>query len=526
MKLIDIIDQVNKLWPDGIESHTNISDTTVELQCTRKIVPQVCQWLANELGYHFVGLITEEYPSKWELRYVFVSDADKGYIHVKVHSPIEDKHFPSVSVLVHAADWHEREAEDLFGIIFDGHPRLGDFILHDDAWQEGVEPMRKDFDPNSALSNRQPRDNWTPRRIVDIPGAFIMPIGPIFSGDAESVHFQLETIGEEVIRTVPRLFFKYRGIEKLAENRSVDETLFLAERFSGTAAFSNALAFCLAVERISEVEIPIRAQMLRCFFAELERLRSHISTIEGICSSTGLVVAANQIGILEEKILRLTGYLTGHRYLFGLAIPGGLSKDCNNDLCKDAVAELKKIIKELNKLEKLLTNTSSFLDRIEEVGIVSKKEARNHGLVGPVARGAGYCNDLRKMQPYCLYDTLNFDVPVEYEGDGYARLRVLFSEARESLRIMEQITQKLQDGEIFKPYTINKGSALAGTETPRGATWHWINIDESGKIKRYKLLTPSFANWHGFHLAAENFAFQDFPIILATFGLSVAENDR
>ncbi len=526
MELKDIVNRMHTLWSDAIDSNIELSTNTAELQCRRDIVPQLCQWLVDDAGYHFVGLITEEYSHQWELRYIFVADKSKGYIHIKVNSPIDDNHFPSVSVPVHAADWHEREAEDLFGIIFDGHPRLGDFVLHDNAWQEGVEPMRRDFDAQSVLSNRRPQKDWSPRRIVDIPGAFIMPIGPIFSGEAESVHFQLETIGEEVIRTVPRLFFKYRGVEKLAEGRSIDEGVLLAERFAGKSAFAHSLAFCLAIERICNVDVPIRAQMLRCFFAELERVRSHISTIEAICNSTALVVAANQMSILEERVLRLTCILSEHRYLFGLAIPGGLSKDCSSDLCKETVVDLKGILAELNELEGLLTNTSSFLDRIEEVGIVSTDEAKNHGLVGPVARGAGYCNDLRMMQPYCIYDNLEFNVPLEYEGDGYARLRVLFAEIRESIRIMEQIAERLQEGEIFQQFNINEGYALAGTETPRGAAWHWVNIDESGRIKRYKLLTPSFANWHGFHLAAETFAFQDFPIILATFGLSVAENDR
>ncbi len=122
-----------------------------------------------------------------------------------------------MSARVHAADWHEREAEDMFGLVFEGHPRLGDFILHDDVWQEGVEPMRRAFDPERAIAERRPRENWRPRRVVEAPGVFVMPVGPVFSGEAESVNFQLETIGEEIIRAFPRLFFKYRAVEKMAE---------------------------------------------------------------------------------------------------------------------------------------------------------------------------------------------------------------------------------------------------------------------------------------------------------------------
>ena len=168
--------------------------------------------------------------------------------------------FPSVVEWIHAADWHEREAEDLFGVRFEGHPHLGDFVLHDDAWQEGVEPMRRGFDAQAALRHRLPDADWRPRRIVQEPGAFVMPIGPKFSGVTESVHFLLETVGEDVIRSSTRLFYKWRAVEKLAEGKTVEEVLLLAERFAATTAFAHGLAFCQAVESIGGAEVPARAR--------------------------------------------------------------------------------------------------------------------------------------------------------------------------------------------------------------------------------------------------------------------------
>jgi Ni,Fe-hydrogenase III large subunit len=117
-------------------------------------------------------------------------------------------------------------------------------------------------------------------------------------------------------------------------------------------------------------------------------------------------------------------------------------------------------------------------------------------------------------------------VPTEQEGDGYARLRVLFAEARQSVRIMEQALADLADGSIRGAVQPGPGSALGAAEAPRGATFHWVRLDEDGIVRRYRAITPSFTNWRGFNLAAEKFAFQDFPIILSTFDLSVAENDR
>ncbi len=526
MKHHEIIEYIEKHWDKEAQIEYSDFSSVVEIHCTRTVVPELCGWLFNTRHYHFTGMIAEECEEKWCLIYTFAGKMEHDSIQVRTSAPLGEGTFQSVSPVIHAVDWHEREAEDLFGLLFEGHPRLGDFVLHDDAWQEGLSPMRTGFDADLAHSNRRPKTNWKPRRVLDAPGAFIMPVGPVFSGEAESSHFLLETIGEEIVRAFPRLFFKYRGVEKLAEGRSINDVLLLSERFAGTTAFSHALTFCLAVEKRSSTKIPERAEFLRVFLAEMERFRHHIGVIEGICNSTGLVVAASQAGILEEKVLRLTGELTGHRYFFGLAVPGGLSRDIETAACRKTLEEIKDIQNDLDKLEKLLNTTSSFLDRLEEVGIITRDQAHDFEMAGPVARGSNFCNDIRKLQPYGIYDRMRFTIPCEQEGDGYARLRVFFAEMRESVHIMDQTVKMLPQGSIFHPCAITEGTACAGVETPRGASRQWIRVDKNGHIVRYRLMPPSFANWHGFHLSVEKFAFQDFPIITATLGLSVAENDR
>jgi len=353
-----------------------------------------------------------------------------------------------------------------------------------------------------------------------------MPIGPKYSGVTESVLFLLETVGEDVIRSVPRLFYKWRAIEKLAEGKTADEALLLAERFAATTAFAHGLAFCRAVESICGADVPTRARVLRVFLAELERLRQHAGAIQEICESTALVVANSQAGILEEDLLRISGELTSHRYLFGLLVPGGLLCDLSNDACRKALGQSQRALKQLNELEQRLRVSSSFLDRLEEVGFIALRDANAYGLLGPVARASGLVRDLRRAQPYLGYENFDFDVPSEQEGDGYARLRVLFAEARQSVRIMEQAVVALQSGAIHEPIKVRAGAALGWVEAPRGGTFHWVRLTDDGRIARYRIVPPSFANWHGFHLGVEKFAFQDLPIILSTLDLSVAENDR
>ena len=528
MNHTELHDLIVQSFPSRVQCRFDAARRVSEVQCDRAVLAEVCRRLFHELDFAFGGLIVEEQPENWSLRYVFCGGPDAGWVHLRVEAPIAQRLFPSIVIesKIFAADWHEREAEDLFGVHFEGHPRLGDFVLHDDAWQEAVEPMRHRFDAQAAMRDRAPRADWRPRRVVQESGAFMMPIGPKFSGVTESVHFQLETVGEDVIRSWTRLFYKWRAIEKLAEGKLADEALLIAERFAATTAFAHGLAFCQAVESIGGTTVPGRARLLRVFLAELERLRHHAGAIQEICESTALAVANSQAGLLEEELLRVCGELTGHRYLFGLLAPGGLLTDLPTPACREALRNAKNILTRLDELERQLTVSSSFLDRIEEVGVIWPQTAKAYGLVGPVARASALARDLRRMQPYSAYQSFEFDVPTEQEGDGYARLRVLFAEARQSVRIMEQASAVLKDGEVHRPATLVAGAALGWAEAPRGATLHWVRLDRVGRVQRYHVVTPSFTNWHSFHLGAEKFAFQDFPIILSTFDLSVAESDR
>lgn len=497
------------------------------LECDPPELKQLWQWLIGDLEFAFATLVVEESPNgAWSLIYVFYRE-DSLWVHVEVQLSSLPPAVPSVVGLLRgpSADWHEREAEDLFGITFEGHPRLGDFILHED-WPEGVNPMCQGFDARRPI-HRDPKPRWDPPTVVEALGAFAMPIGPVFSDFAESAHFLLETVGEDVIRTIPRLFYKYRGVEKIAEGEPVDRALLLAERFSGTSAFAHGLAFCQGVEAICGIEVPPRAQALRTTFAELERLRHHTAVITGICNSTALAIATSQAALIEEDLLRLTCDVAQHRYFFGTVKPGGLSFDLTDDVCNRLMKAVDTIAGKLNELYDMLRYSSSFLDRLEEVGVVTTERAQSYGMVGPIARASGVQRDLRKLFPYAMYHSVEYDVPHEEEGDGYARLRVFFREAEQSIAIIRQVLGSAPAGPVCSAdFGWHAGTALSAVEAPQGAAFHWLRIRGDGTVARYRITPPAFTNWHGFHLAAENFAFQDFPIILASFGLSNAECDR
>jgi formate hydrogenlyase subunit 5 len=526
LRPIDLSEAIAKRWHWQINVSCDAEVFQCYAECDRKNLLDLCQWLIYEMEYDFAGLVVEETAEDWLVRYIFNGGQASDQVQVCLRLNKAEKTIPSISRIIHAADWHEREAWDLFGLVFEGHPRLVNIVLHEE-WPEDVHPLRKDFDASQPYPHRQVDPSWRPHSFVQAPGVFMMPIGPVFSDVAESALFLLESVGEDVIRTTPQFFYKFRGVEKIAEGQDVDRVLLLAERFSGTSAFAHSLAFCQAVETICKVSVPARAKALRVVYAELERFRHHLAAIAGICNSTALAVATSQAGILEEEALRLSCSLTGHRYLFGLNLPGGVSLDLSFEQCEFLSDSVQVLFRKLERLFNLLRYSSSFLDRLEEVGMVTKEQARSYGLVGPIARASGIARDLRQVLPYAAYSEVSFEVPKEEEGDGYARLRVLFREAEQSVHILRKVLAFLPKGAAAADQvTKQPGAALGWAEAPRGATSHWVRINEEGRVARYHPTTPSFTNWHGFHMAAEDFAYQDFPIIMATFGLSNAECDR
>ncbi|MGA8258689.1 MAG: NADH-quinone oxidoreductase subunit C [Arenicellales bacterium] len=503
------------------------SDTEVHLEAAPAMVPGLAARLVEEEGCEFATLVVEHRVEDFELHYFFHGEEEHGVgvVQLTTHVAIGDP-VPAISDRVHAADWDEREAEDLFEIHFAGHPFLGDFVLHDTEWREGVAPLRRGFDPCRQRPEGGRGGTWAPRRVLDEPGALVFPVGPVWGGDAEAGLWLLETPGEEIRQVHTRLFYKHRGVEKIAEGRDPESALLLAERFSGNAAFGHGLAFCQALEAIAGTAVPRRAVLLRTALGELERMRYHATVIAEIAGSTALAVAKAWGQELEEELLRLSGEVFGHRYLFGVVAPGGLARDIDAARLERLRSTATSVAQRLDRFEHLLERSSSFLDRLEEMGTITPELARSYGTVGPVGRASGRDVDLRQRLPYAAYHEFPPRTAGESEGDGYARLRVFFQEAREAARLVVAVLEGLPEGPVRAPCKPADGVGLGWVESPAGAAFHWLRVDEQGLVRRWRAGTPAFRNWHAFHRAVEGAAFQDFPIVLASFGLSIAENDR
>ena len=507
------------------------SDSLVAVvNCPSEVLKSLAEFLVHSLQYNFGSLVVEAPPNQWKLIYLFYGRENPSLVQLWVYLKSDHPRVDSISDKIHSADWHERQAEDLFGLVFTGHPRLGDFVLHEE-WPEGVNPMCTGFSATHPVKEQVVDPAWRPARILETPGAFLMPIGPVYADYYESAQFFLETVGEDVVRMIPRFFFKYRGVEKLAEGQPWQRVLLMAERFSGTSAIAHSTALCAALEQIYQIQPPPRALGLRLILAEIERIRHHFAVLSDICHASGMSVPSAQMDILEEQALRLSGQCAGHRYLYGWVTLGGLNRDMTLTALDTIARETQLLAKASATIHSALQFTSSFLDRFEGVGAISAAGARELALVGPIARASGVRTDLRLMLPYGPYaqDTgfLAMTEPLEQEGDGYARIRVLFAEIQQSVKLIDATVAALPTGPVrVEAGGVRGQSAFGWAEAPNGAAFHYVRLDAQGCVQRYQIATPSFANWHGFHIAAENFAFQDFPIMMASFGLSIAKSDR
>ncbi|MCL4543904.1 MAG: NADH-quinone oxidoreductase subunit C [Chloroflexi bacterium] len=516
MSILDWARQVRLLHPNEWEvvlTPANLT-TTVEALC------------ANPRN-HFTDMFGVEMGGERQLRLLFALDSEHGWLHLVVPVTGDSPHYTSLVEVCPATLWYEREVAEECGIIPSGHPGPLHLRLPDD-WPEGVYPHGGGFSWQDKIPAVAPH----PVELASAPDGIVdYPLGPVRSGVVESGHYLLRTAGEELVDMRLQLFYKHRGIEKRAEGCGLLHLPLIAERISGTSAFAHSLALCEAVERAAGIEAPPRARYLRTLFAELERLYNHHGYQADLCQATGLVVGQAQFDVLKERLLRLNARLAGHRYLFGLNVPGGLSRDLTDTERRIIGEELRFQRRTFTALEELLFRSNSHIDRLERTGTLPPELALAWGAVGPVGRAVGVDRDLRRDHPYAAYAELDFAVPLETDGDALARARLRLEEVHQSFRLIDQILGSLPSSAVRVPpeaCMVRAGaSALGWVESPRGEGVHWLSFGEQRQARRYRVRTGSFANWQAFPAAVPGHnILTDFPVIEQSFGLSFAGADR
>ena len=425
---------------------------------------------------------------------------DKCFITVKTLIPGSDPTFPSVTPLVPACVWYEREAYDMFGLVAEGLPDKRRLVLSDD-WPDGLHPLRKDamdyrYRPDPVDHRDEPDAEFlfpTGDAVVDVP------LGPLHITSDEPGHFRLFCDGDEIIDADYRLFYQHRGMEKLAENRmNYDQMGYLAERVCGICGYAHAIACIEAAEKAIKLEIPLRAQAIRVICLEIERLHSHLLNIGLACEVTGNYNAFMHIFRVREYSMELAQLVTGGRKTYGNVVMGGLRRDMTNQEIKKGIEIINKLDVQISEIWDAVMEDKRQIGRWKGVGILDRQIARDFSPVGPNMRGSGFKRDNRYDHPYDFFKQIEFEVAVEHGCDVFSREMVRYKELKSSIHIIRQCFELMPQTPIMiDPVTMIKPEnfALGHDEAPRGENVHWIMQGSAQKVYRWRCRAATYNNW-------------------------------
>jgi NADH-quinone oxidoreductase subunit D len=383
----------------------------------------------------------------------------------------------------------------------------------------------------------------------------LLNMGPQHPSTHGVLRLLLELDGEIVVNCVPDIGFLHTGVEKNMESKTYQKAEVMVDRLDYLNPLGNNLVYCLAVEKLLELDVPLRAQTLRVILAELTRINSHLVWV----GTSGLDLAAMSTFLYtmreREKILDIFEMCSGQRMMTTYIRPGGLWRDVPVEF-EPAVREFVRIMpKRIDEYESLLTKNYLFLQRSKGIGVISAEECIQWGITGPVIRGAGLAYDLRKARPYSGYEHYEFDIPTYEGGDIYARYMVRMAEMRQSLRIIQQAMDTLPYGPVrsnnrkymtpprseigvsmeslihhFKLWTEGftppAGSVYAAIESPRGELGVFLESNGTPKPYRIHYRTPSFANLQILPLLTRGHFVADVVGIIGSIDIVLGDADR
>ena len=380
-------------------------------------------------------------------------------------------------------------------------------------------------------------------------------LGPQHPSTHGVLRVLLELDGEVVQRCIPDLGYLHRGIEKLGEYRQYNQFVPWTDRTDYVAAFTGNYAFVKAVEDLMGIEIPERAQYLRVIFSELQRIASHLLWLGTHVMDLGAITVFLYALRERELILDLLEMQTGARLTLNAQRVGGFPKDLPPGFKEKLEAFIEIMPKRLKEYDSLLAENPIFLRRVKGVGVISAEDAIQWGLTGPSLRGSGVAYDLRKSQPYAVYDRLDFEIPVGTHGDVYDRFLCRMEEMRQSVKLIKQALEQLPDGPVLtrdirvalptKEETMTSieamqrhfilvihgfrapvGEYYSAVESPKGELGWYIVSNGENHAYRARNRAPSFVNLQSLPLMSEGGMVADVVANIGSIDIVVGEVDR
>jgi len=521
---------------------------------------------------------------RFELVYRMYSIPDGRRLWIKSHIQT-DQEAPSVTSVWKNANWLEREVYDMFGIRFCGHPDLRR-ILMPAPWIG--HPLRKDHPlggeevqfttnkddvvPQTIFLNERfegmdfmgwvengdavnTTDGASPLAHYEQEGKLIVNMGPQHPSTHGVLRVILALEGETIVDAALDIGYLHTGIEKQAEHLMYQQALTLTDRMDYVASLMDNLAYVLPIEKILGIEAPPRGRYLRVILCELTRIASHLIWLGTHSIELGAVTIFLWAFTDREILMDIFELLSGQRTMTSWINVGGLRDDIPEGFTAAVKSFLDHFPSRLDDYHALLTKNPIWLERTKGVGYLSREDALNYGVSGPLLRATGLAWDVRKAWPYSSYDEFEFDIPAGENSDVYDRYLVRMEEMRQSLRIVEQALRRLPDGNyrvedykiVLPPrqrldasmeslihhflvatqgFFVPPGDAYVSTESPRGEMGFYIVSDGSQKPYRMRMRAPSFSSLQAIPAMSRGHLLADVVAILGSVDMIMGELDR
>lgn len=571
----EILTQFGALAATPIASRDGIATCRV----SPGLAPHVLAWLRRGIPRAFQMLfdltVVDERPRRrsehdpdFTLVYHLLSferNAD-----VRLHVPLAGDwpSIPTVAPLWRNADWYEREAWDMFGVRFEGHPRLRRLLMPP-TWQG--HPLRKDHparateigryqlsddDADAELEAMQfvPED-WGLARGRDGTDFLFLNIGPQHPGTHGVLRVVLQLDGEEILEAVPDIGFHHRGAEKMGERQSWHTYIPYTDRIDYLGGVLNNLPYVLAVEKLGDVDVPDRARVIRILLCELFRISSHLVWYGTFAQDVGALSPVFYMFRDREQVLEIVEEICGDRMHPNWFRIGGVAQDLPHGWEAKVRELVRALPKRLREYDKLVMKNAVFRARTRGIGAYTVDEAIAWGVTGPGLRACGLPWDWRKKRPYGGYEQFDFEVPTADAGDAYARAEVRIEEMRQSLRIIEQCLDHMPAGPYKSDHplttpprkervmhdietlinhflgvswgpVIPAGEACVTIEGSKGANAYYLISDGSTRPYRVRIRAPSFAHMQMLPVIARGLMIPDLLTILGSMDYVLADVDR
>ncbi len=354
----------------------------------------------------------------------------------------------------------------------------------------------------------------------------VIPFGPQHPVLAEPIHFDLVTEDETVVDAIPVIGFVHRGLEKLVEKKDFIEYTYVAERICGICGYMHGFGYCHTVEQVMGIEVPERAQYLRTIWAELSRINSHLLWLGVAADAMGFESLFMHSFRIREQVLNMIEATAGGRMIFGCVKIGGVRRDVPVDELRNIVARLGELEPQIREITEVFLKDYSVENRLRGVGVISKEDAYQLGMVGPMLRASGVASDTRKIG-YGAYKDLAFEPVVETAGDCYSRCAVRVREIFASIDLVRQLVEKTPEGPIeVKVKGTPSGEFFGRIEQPRGEVIYYVKGNGSKFLERFRVRVPTFANLPGMIKMLKGAQIADVPTIIVTVDPCISCTER